>query len=142
MIGRSWLDQRLDFSRRTVLLAVGDVLALTGFVAAGQAQHTGGNPLADPVDLIGALAPFLIGWLVVALIGGLYTDDALVSPRRMLSWTVPAWILGATIALALRATSLFPGSINGLFPVVALAVGGILVIGWRILAAVVYSRAS
>lgn len=140
MTGRSWLDQRLDLSRWTVLLAVGDFLALAAFVALGQARHPASNPQGEPAALLGALAPFLIGWLAVALIGGLYTHDVLLGPRRMLSWTIPAWILGSLIALALRATTLFPGDLSGLFPVVAIVFGGILVVGWRTIAAAVISR--
>lgn len=143
MTGRSWLDQRLDLSRWTGLLVVGDLIALTGFVVvAGQTRHSMGNPRANPAVLFGALTPFLVGWLIVALIGGLYTHDALVSPRRMLSWTVPAWILGSLIALVLRATSLFSGDVSGLFPVVAIVFGGVVLIGWRVVAAVVLSRPS
>lgn len=139
MIGSSWLDQRLDLSRWTALLAVGDFLAIGAFVAMGQFQHTGNNPLLAPLELLEAMAPFLLGWIAVALIGGLYTHDVLLGPRRMLSWTIPAWILGAIIALALRAT-LFPGDIRGLFPIVATVFGGLLVVGWRTVAAVVLSR--
>lgn len=134
MTGSSWLDQRLDRSRWTALLAVGDFLAIGAFVAVGQAQHDARTPL------LLAMAPFLIGWVVVALVGGLYTHDALLGPRRMLSWSVPAWILGALVAFALRATSLFPGGISGLFPVVATVFGGLLVVGWRTVAAAVFPR--
>lgn len=140
MTGRNWLDRRLDVSWRTGALAVGDFLALAAFVAIGQAHHTGANPLAAPVELLGSLAPFLLGWLLVALIGGLYTHDALLGPRRMLSWTVPAWILGALLALALRWTALFPGNVRGLFPFVAVGFGGLVVVGWRTVAAVALSR--
>lgn len=137
MNGGSWIEKRLDVSRWTAVLAVGDLLALTAFVAAGQYHHAGANPFGMPMRLLGGLAPFLIGWAVVALIGGLYTHDALLGPRRMLSWTIPAWILGVTIALLLRATEFFPGNVIGLFPVVAAVFGGLLVVGWRGVAAVV-----
>lgn len=140
MTGSSWLDQRLDVSRLTTVLAVGDFLAIGAFVALGQAQHSGSNPLLAPLELLAAMTPFLLGWLAVALIGGLYTHDVVLGPRRMLSWTIPAWILGAIIALALRATSLFPGNVTGMFPVVATVFGGLLVVGWRTVAAVVLSR--
>ena len=136
----SWLERRLDRSRWTALLAVGDVVALTAFVAAGQVRHVGENPLLSPVTLLGALAPFLIGWTLVALVGGLYTHDALLGPRRMLSWTVPAWLLGAAIALALRWTTLFPGDVSGLFPLVAIVFGGVLLVGWRVTAAALVPR--
>lgn len=136
MTGSSWLNQRLDLSRWTALLAVGDFLAIGAFVAAGQAHHASGN------SLLSAMAPFLLGWFAVALIGGLYTHDVLLGPRRMLSWTIPAWVLGALIALGLRATDLFPGNVIGLFPLVAMGFGGLLVVGWRTIAVVVFSRLS
>lgn len=142
MTGSSWVDQRLELSRWTALLAVGDLVAIGAFVAAGQAHHTGENPFLVPGDYLGALAPFLVGWIVVALIGGLYTHDALLGPRRMLSWSLPAWLFGAVIALALRATPYLPGNVNGLFPVVAVVFGGLLVVGWRTVAAAVLPKPS
>lgn len=140
MIGGTWLADRLDVSRWTAVLAVGDLVVLTAFVAAGQYRHSGVNPFTLPGQLLGALAPFLIGWVAVALIGGLYTHDALLGPRRMVSWTLPAWILGAIIALALRGTELFPGTLVGLFPFVAMVFGGLLIVTWRGVAAVVLPR--
>lgn len=140
MNGGSWFEDRLDVSRWTAVLAVGDLIALVAFIAAGQYHHAGTNPFLTPLRLLEGLAPFLIGWVVVAMIGGLYTHDALLGPRRMLSWSIPAWVFAAIIALALRSTALFYGDVTGLFPVVALGFGGIILVGWRTVAAVLLPR--
>lgn len=140
MNGGSWFGNRVDVSWSTALLAVGDLVALTAFVAVGQYNHWGTNPFATPVRLLGGLVPFLVGWGIVALIGGLYTHDALLGLRRMLSWAIPAWVLGVIVALLLRSTEYFPGNVSGLFPVVATVFGGLLVVGWRGVAATILSR--
>jgi hypothetical protein len=116
-------------------LVVGDVLALAAFVVAGTIQH-GSRPLANPGIVAGALAPFLLAWLGVALIGGLFTADAVRSPRRAFEQTVPAWVLAVPVAHALRATPLFRGGTTVGFFVVSLLVGGVLLVGWRLSAGI------
>lgn len=120
-------------------LAVGDVLALSAFVAAGRTQHSG-TPIGDPVGFLDALAPFLIGWAIAAVVGGLYTSDALLTPRRAISWAFPAWVLALIIGMGLRATPLFTGSAALTFVIVTFVVGGVLVVGWRALAAIAIGR--
>jgi hypothetical protein len=135
----TYLRSQVDRTSLAAGLAVGDVVALAAFVAAGRQQHLR-TPIGDPLDFLEALAPFLIGWTVAAIIGGLYTRDAVLTPRRAVSWTFPAWILTVIIGTGLRATPLFTGSAALTFVLVTLVVGGTLVIGWRALVAAVTSR--
>ncbi|WP_225333925.1 DUF3054 domain-containing protein [Halomicrobium urmianum] len=135
----SSLRGRIDASPLTAALAVGDVGAITLFVVLGQLSHEVG-PLANPERVVGTLAPFLIGWVVASLVGSLYTRDALQPPVRAASWTLPAWILAVVVAQALRATPFFPGNAALTFALVSIAVGGGLLIGWRVLLAVASSR--
>ena len=123
---------RVDRRPLAGLLAAGDALALTGFVVAGLVQH-GGQPLSNPGAVVGTLAPFLLAWVAVALVGGLYTADAVRSVRRALGWTAPAWVVAVLLGHGLRATSLFSGGTTVAFVLVTLAVGGFLVVGWRLL---------
>ncbi|MEF8782894.1 MAG: DUF3054 domain-containing protein [Haloarculaceae archaeon] len=135
----TYLRSRVDVRPFAGLLAVGDALAITSFVVAGIIQH-GGQPFSNPGEVPGPVAPFLLGWFAVALLGGLYTVDALLSPRRALSWTAPAWVIAVLVGHGLRATSLFPGGTTAGFILVTLVVGGILVVGWRLLASVAIGR--
>lgn len=133
----TYLHTRVDRRPRLGLLAAGDALAIAVFVIAGTVQH-GGQPLSNPGAVAGTLAPFLLAWVAVALVGGLYTADAARSPRRALGWTVPAWVVAVLLGHALRATPLFSGSTTVAFVLVTLVVGGVLVVGWRVLFATIF----
>lgn len=130
----TYLRSRVDPGPRSVGLAAGDAAAILAFATLGAAHH-GEAPVSDPVHVGLVATPFLLGWIVAALVGGLYTADATSSPRRALSWTVPAWIAAALLGQALRATALFPGDTAPTFVLVTVLVGGGLVVGWRVLAA-------
>lgn len=132
----TYLRTRIDAVPRTAGLALGDAIAILAFVAAGVARH-GGDPVGEPVGVLRAAAPFLVAWWLVAFIGGLYTRDAIASPRMALSWALPAWILATLLGHALRGTGPVPGGTTPAFVLVTLAVGGVLVVGWRVLAALV-----
>lgn len=126
---------RIDRSPRTAVLAAGDALAIGAFVYAGEIQH-GFPPPSYPGRFAGTLAPFLLGWVAVALVAGLYTSDATVTFRTMLYRTVPAWLVGVLVAHALRVTPLFHGGTTPAFILVSAVGGGVLVVGWRSLVAV------
>ena len=128
----TYLRSRVDLRPLAGVLAVGDVLALTAFVVTGTIQH-GQQPFSNPGVVAVALAPFLLAWVAVALLGGLYTADAVLSIRRALGWTVPTWVVAVLAGHAVRATALFPGGTTVAFVAVTLTVGGVLVVGWRVL---------
>ncbi len=135
----SYVRSQVERTSLAAGLAVGDVLAITAFIAAGRQQHMG-QPIGDPVGFLDSLAPFLIGWAIAALVGGLYTHDAVLTPRRAISWTLPAWVLALLIGMALRASPLFTGTAAPTFVLVTFLVGGTLLIGWRVLVATVANR--
>jgi hypothetical protein len=132
----SAIGRRVDPEGAMVVLALGDVLAVVTFVVVGEITH-GIEPLAQPGRVAGTLAPFLIGLAVVTLAGGLYTRDAIRSPGRAVSLIVPAWIGAVVVAQALRWTSFFPGDAALTFAIVSILVGGVLLLLWRAIAALV-----
>lgn len=123
---------RVDPVPLTALVAIGDLVCIALFVFGGAA---GGHSL-DPVGQFGRVAQtsltFTVGWALAALVGGLYTADARRTPKQALVRTIPAWIVAALIAQVLRATSLFPGDAAVSFFLVSVAVGGVLLAGWRV----------
>lgn len=130
----TYVRSRVDRSTLAAGLLVGDLVAITLLAAIGIVQHSGVGALGDVVHLVLVAAPFAIGWLVVAFLAGLYTDDAVASPVRAVSWTVPAWVVAALVGQSLRATALFPGDTALTFVLVTIAFGGLLVTGWRTVA--------
>ncbi len=138
---RSFLQSRVDPTIQSLLVAVGDLLAIASFVIPGSIRH-GYPPMDFPLRTLDTFIPFLIGWILAALLGGLYTADALKNTRRILSWTVPAWILALLIGHALRATPLFHGGTSPTFFIVTLGVGASVGIGWRLIVGIVLPKVS
>jgi uncharacterized membrane protein YeaQ/YmgE (transglycosylase-associated protein family) len=136
MATTSAVGRRVDPELSMAVLALGDLLAVLTFVVVGEITH-GIDPLAQPGRVAGTLAPFLIGLAVVTIAGGLYTRDAIRSPRRAVSLIVPAWIGAVVIAQVLRSTSVFPGGAALTFAIVSVLVGGLLLLVWRLIASVV-----
>jgi len=138
MSATSSLRWRVDPEPSMAVLAVGDLLAVLVFVVVGEITH-GVDPITQPGRVLGTLAPFLIGLAIVTFVGGLYTRDAIRSPRRAVSLIVPAWIGAVLIAQLLRATAFFPGDAAVTFAAVSVAVGGLLLLVWRAVASVLLS---
>jgi hypothetical protein len=135
----TYLRTRVDPTPLTVGLAVGDVVAILAFIVAGEFQHNA-DPVGNPDLVVTGSAPFLLAWAVVAVFGGLYTRDAVASPRRALSWAIPAWVVATLLGHALRSTALFRGGTALSFVLVTMGVGIVLVGGWRVLVALAVAR--
>ncbi len=135
----TYLRTRVEPVPLTVGLVVGDTAAILAFIVAGDIQHNA-DPLANLGFVVTGAAPFLLGWVVVAFFGGLYTRDAVATPRRAVSWAVPAWVVATLLGHALRSTELFRGGTALSFVLVTMAVGGLLLVGWRVLVALAVDR--
>lgn len=133
----SSLQRRIEPSSVTALLAVGDLIAIATFVVAGEISH-GYSLVADVGRIAGTLVQFLVGWSVVSLAGGLYTPDAIADLRSAVSWTLPAWAAAVVIAQALRSTPVFHGDAALAFALVSFGVVGVLLVFWRVVAAIVF----
>lgn len=136
----TYLRTRVDPSASTAGLLVGDVLALGAFIFTGQQFGHAMRPLANPLGYLEALAPFVLAWVAVAFLGGLYTADALSSLRRGLGWALLAWLVALPVAHLLRV--LVSGSTAVAFVVISAVVGGALLLGWRALAVFVSKPAA
>jgi hypothetical protein len=130
---------RVELSSRTAVLALGDVLALLVFVVAGEYSH-GIDPLVNPGRVGGTLAPFLIGWGLVAVAGGFYAARSHLPPGRTLAATFGGWVVAVVVAQLLRATAVFHGDAALTFALVSTFVGGTLLVGWRLIATLVLSE--
>ena len=135
----TYLRSRVDPSPGTLGLLLGDALAIVAFASVGVSHH-GGDPVGDPVNVAWAAAPLFAGWVLAAVLGGLYTRDALATPRRALSWALPAWVVATLVGHLLRSTDAVPGGTALSFVLVTLGFGAIFVVGWRVAAAVLVRR--
>lgn len=118
---------RVAATPRTALLAVGDLALITLFVFLGQIEH-------GTEGLLMTAAPFLIGWVLVAPLVGLY-DGSRRDVKSTIGLTAGAWVGAALIGQALRATEFFPGGLAIAFVIVSIVVGLVLLVPFRTLMA-------
>ncbi|WP_440764964.1 DUF3054 domain-containing protein [Natronorubrum sp. DTA7] len=124
--------------RKTLLLAAADIGLLAGLVLVGQLSHNV-NPIDQPIASLEAIAPFVIGWLAVAALAGLYTRSVASSVTQSVRLTTVTWIAAANVGLLLRQT-VFGDTAAWPFPLVITGFGLLLLVGWRIAVALIVDR--
>jgi len=136
---RPRLRARLPTTRPALAVLAGDLLVLFAFVAIGQYSHQYLFWEA-PVRTVLVLTPFLIGWLLVAPVAGLFNTGTLRSYRRTLSFLIPAWVGAALLGSGLRGSALFPGGAPAVFVFVQVGVGLLFFVPWRLVATWLHRR--
>jgi hypothetical protein len=121
----------LPASPPAVAVLAGDLLVVFAFIAMGIANH-GGAPLEAPQYTLERLAPFLLAWLVVAPLAGVYHRETLTDYRRTLVLVVLAWLVAAVAGSALRESALFPGGAPLTFVLVTVGFGTVFLLVWRV----------
>lgn len=109
----------------------GDILGLLVFVVWGLYSH---QTLAWEVPgyTLTRLAPFLIAWLTLAPLVGLYHRSTVQSYRLTLAVLVAGWFLVAPLGSLIRASSLFSGGASPIFVLVNLVFGLVVLLPWRL----------
>ncbi|WP_335999092.1 DUF3054 domain-containing protein [Halorientalis halophila] len=133
-----WARRRVDPAAATAVFLAGDLLAIAVFVLMGELSH--GYGLADAARIAGTYAQFLLGWLAVSVLAGVYAGDYRRRLRRSTGLVLGAWLGAVLVAQALRSTAAFPGNAAVSFAAVAFFVGGVLLVTWRLTLALVTSR--
>ncbi|RJX42041.1 DUF3054 domain-containing protein [Halonotius aquaticus] len=124
------LNDRVDTAG--LPLAVGDLLAILGVLTIGMVQHgslfdQGGIDFAHAG---GVYAPFVIGWLIGAVVIGAYSAGAGESAKAAIPLGLRAWVVAAFVGFALRAT-VFTGGLAPIFVAITLLLTGALIAGFR-----------
>lgn len=117
---------RVRPSHIPALAAVADVVAVLVFAAAGRATHEGPQTAAG---LLATAAPFLVGALLARAAPAVRTEPAAVRSGLV--------VLAVTAVVGLGLRALFLGRLPLSFAVVAVIALAVLVLGWRVVAAVV-----
>ncbi|MFB6310182.1 MAG: DUF3054 domain-containing protein [Salinirussus sp.] len=133
MVSASAIQPRIELAPRSLVLAVGDAGAILAFVAVGEVRHAT-DPLSDPGLVLTAAAPFLLGWMVVGILGGFYTRSAVSSVRHAALKTTIGWGVAVLVGAAIRATPAVRGDSPLMFILVTFGFGGLAIVGWRVLA--------
>lgn len=135
------LRARLPTTRPALAVLAGDLFVLFAFIAVGQYTHQY-YFWTVPVRTLLVLTPFLLGWLFVAPLAGLFSAGTLQSYRRTLRSLIPAWVGASLLGSALRATALFPGGAPLAFVAVNIGVGLLFFVPWRLFTTVLVRRST
>ncbi|MFN2167650.1 MAG: DUF3054 domain-containing protein [Anaerolineae bacterium] len=129
--------------KRTLLIVLlaGDLIALLAFVLIGQADHqtlNAANPIAGALP--NAVA-FIVPWVVAGWLLGAYpAGPALPALGSFMGRSLNTWLVAAPLGVLLRAALLGRSVIPTPFLAVTLAVGGLFILGWRLLFRLVLAR--
>lgn len=118
--------------RWSAIVAVGDVAVLVLVLLYGELDH-GINPVENPVWTAETILPFLLGWVLVAAILGIYderTDRLLPSLRTVAG----AWLGAANVGLVARGSPYFHGGTTWPFPLVITGFVLLALLAWRLVA--------
>ncbi len=118
-------------SREPVLVGLVDLGVLAALVVVGQLSH-GVDPITAPLAALETTVPFLVGWLLIAPLSGLYAREALTVPRTALRRTTVGWLAAANVGFVLRSSPAFDGGLAWAFTLVMSATGLVVLAGWRL----------
>lgn len=121
-----------QISRSTIVLIAGDWLALALFVYLGQIEHELVNANGLPRLLTTTLV-LALPWTAVALLWGAYRPPAGRGDVGFFGRVLAAWLAAAPLALMLRAWLQGQSAIILIFMAVTLGLGGLFLLGWRLL---------
>lgn len=130
---------RFDRSAVTLLVLVGDLAIIAAQLSYGLITH-GTDPLADLPYTAETVAPFLLGWLLVAPMVGIYTARVRESFTETLLGVGIAWLVAALIGVGLRATPWLVGGAPPTFVLVTVVTGLVTLLPWRLLVTVLSRR--
>ena len=121
-----------NFGRQTILLLAGDWITLGLFVFIGQMEH--GLVAANPLPrLLSASAEIVLPWTVVALLWGALTLSRGMTLRTFMWRALTAWLVGAPLALLVRAWLNGQATIIVIFMAITIGLGGLFLLVWRMI---------
>lgn len=118
--------------KQKVILLAGDWLALALFVFIGQLEHelVAANPLPG---LLLSTAVLILPWTVVVLLWGAFRLPTGARDWSFFGRFFTAWLVAGPLALLLRAYLRGQATIIVIFMAITLGLGGLFLLGWRLL---------
>ena len=124
---------RAQAARPPWWLLAGDWLVLLLFVFIGQRDHSISGPGALP-SLLNTAFSLGLPWTVAAFVLGAYRLRPLPGWQVWLGRALNAWLVAAPLGLVLRALLRNQDAIPVIFILIAMSIGGLMIVGWRALA--------
>jgi len=112
------------------ILVVGDLLMLLIFVVIGRLSH--GMTSDWLVNLLRIATPFVVGWVIAALITGAYRPQDWNLPKTFMARSVAAWLLADGLAFLLR-HFVMQDRITLPFALTSIAFTGLFLLAWRLI---------
>ena len=120
-------------ARRPWWLLIGDWLVLLLFVLVGQRDHAISGPGALP-SLLNTAVSLGLPWTAAAFVLGAYRLRPDPGWRAWLGRALNAWLVAAPLGLLLRSLLRGQDAIPVTFILVAMSIGGLMIVGWRAVA--------
>lgn len=125
-----------------LILLAGDLIAVTAFVVAGQREHELVNEANPLLGVLLTKVEFAVPWAVAGWLLGAFPHGMGDRKGRpyivFLARSLNTWLVAAPIGILIRSYALGRAVIPTIFFVAALGFGGLFVLGWRTVFAVVW----
>jgi hypothetical protein len=117
----------MDTRRFSPLLLIGDIASFVFFAIVGLSSHDEGYSGAN---LARVVLPFLLPWLVIAYLTGLYKKPATSEPASVVKPVLMAWLPAWAVGLVLRST-VWGREFAPAFAIVTMVINSAVLLGWR-----------
>ena len=114
----------------TRLLMLGDAVIFSVFAIGGREAHAAADANLI-VNALPTLLTFLLVWIAVARLIGVWRAEVIAQPRMALARTLIAWAVAGPIGLVARAVILSRTAIPLPFILVTLGLNGSLLLLWH-----------
>jgi len=121
-----------------LILLTGDLIAVAAFVAVGQEDHGLVNEATPVLGVLLTAGEFGVPWLIAGLLLGAFRTGDKLTVRSLLTRSLNTWLVAAPIGILIRSYALGRAVIPTVFLVATLGFGGVFVLGWRALFALVW----
>ena len=121
-----------------LILLTGDLIAVVAFVVVGQRDHELVNEANPVLGVLLTAVEFAAPWVVAGWLLGAFPRGDKLTVRSLLTRSLNTWLVAAPIGILIRSYALGRAVIPTVFLVATLGFGGVFVLGWRALFALVW----
>lgn len=121
----------LPASRAMLAVFAGDIAVLFAFIATGQYAHEY-YFWELPVHTLLITIPFVIAWVLVAPLAGLYSKQKMQQFYLVVPLVVGSWVVISSLGGLIRSTEFFPGGAPPVFLAANLIFGTLYLLPWRL----------
>jgi hypothetical protein len=135
-------NSRSPFRFTPLILLVGDLIAVVVFVVVGQRDHNLVNEANPALGVLLTTGEFALPWAVAGWLLGAFPrgDWETIKVAPTLARSLNTWLVSAPIGVLVRSYVLGRVVIPTVFLVATLGFGGLFVLGWRVVFALVWWR--